>query len=358
MAFLFCDSFDAYTLIAQLTDKWPSAVGTLTLGTSAGKFSGGAVSTTGANQNTNYLVSPAGYTVSSTHALNWGYWMKSSAAGTWYNLTGTSILGQIPNNSANGSTYTPFLGFLGSGRILAMENNVTITSLASGTATCTDGNWHWVEFSTIISTTAGLLGAYVDGVQDINFSGVTALNSGYVPTAVSSITIYPGKHATANGGSGFIDDFIMYDGTGSSMNSFPLGPQRISLLEPNGAGDSAQFTPSTGNNYAAVNSGYANSTTFVSDASTGNVDLYAMGDMSYNPATINAVVANYYGQNSGTGTSTLNPKIKTSSTVATNSGITLNVGANKGYQSAFYTDAGSSAWTETSVNAMQMGMGD
>jgi hypothetical protein len=127
---------------------------------------------------------------------------------------------------------------------------------------------------------------------------------------------------------------------------------------PNADGDLAQFTPKSGTaHFAMVNGGYA-STNYVSDGGTGNVDLYKFPSLPYSPTSINAVMANYFAQNSGTGTTSLIPKLKTSGTTISGTTQTLSVGVNTLIQAPFLTDALGSAWTATSVNAMQIGMGD
>jgi len=73
---------------------------------------------------------------------------------------------------------------------------------------------------------------------------------------------------------------------------------------------------------------------------------------------VNAVVGNYYGQNSGSGTTSLIPKLKTGTTTISGTTLTLPVGALALFQSPFMTDASGTAWNAAAVNAMQLGMGD
>jgi hypothetical protein len=239
---------------------------------------------------------------------------------------------------------------------ITTAGQLAITALGSSTSSLTssaivvDNAWHWVEFEYFLSGASGSAQLHIDGVSQ----GSVTANLG----AAAAITAVLFSGGYNSGGTQYLDDVVIWDDQGSTFNSFPLGPRRISTLVPNADGDLTQFTPKTGtSHYAMVNGGYS-STNYVSDGGTGNVDLYKFPSLSYSPSNINAVVSNLYGQNTGTGTTNLIPKLKTSGTTATGSTLTMTVGVNSLLQNAFLTDAGGSAWTSAAVNAMQVGMGD
>ncbi|CAJ3066137.1 Uncharacterised protein [Burkholderia pseudomallei] len=353
MALIFCDGFDSYTAAAEFTDKWNLTNNGPTLVTNGGKFGGGCM------ECSSYYTwcgaeTPIFENVNIANQLYFGFWMKATGlpASDGSASYGNSGLG-LPNSN-NGSFSLVTAGTVVPGAVQLLKLG-TSTVLATGTVNVHDGNWHWIEIAVLLSSTSSGWGkVYVDGVQQINYSGAT-MNGAY--TLNGNITLSFMQN-TNGGPQWYYDDFIAWDNTGTSMNTFPLGPQRISTLVPNADGDTLQFAPSTaGTHYTCINGDYT-ATSYVSDSGTGNTDLYRFPSLAYNPANISAVVAQYWGQNPGTGTANLIAKLKTSGTLVSGSTFGLSNGANHLYTNPFYTDASGAAWTATSVNAMQVGVGD
>lgn len=352
MALLFCDGFDSYTAASEYTYKWSTSQNAPGFNATAGKFGGGCMTM-------NSYYTPSGLTTKNIglNAANTIY------AGFWFKSTG------LPNVDGSGNTGNNGFGLpnSGGGAYTVVTAGTTVpgavqliklgsaTVLGTGTVNICDGNWHWVEVGVLLSTTSSGWGkVYVDGVLQVNYSGVT-MNGAYTLSGWATLSFM--QNASGNNYTWYYDDFIVWDSTGSNFNTSPLGPQRIVTLNPNAEGDTDQFTPSTGSNYSCVSGDYT-ATTYVSDGSTGNVDLYKYPTLPYNPASISAVVATYYAQNPGTGSANLIAKLKTSGTLISGSTWGLANGANNLYQNIFYADASGAAWTYTSVNAMQVGIGD
>lgn len=337
MTLRFCDGFDSYSTAAQLTNKW--STGTyLAFGATAGRFGGGAMYSSGAPYLT---VLTKTVSVPSGAKLRVGFYIKYTAgtaptgSGSGFYVVGANSNSIVSINNSGQLTITPF------GSTSAVLGSAVVVN---------DGNFHWVEVEYFLNGASGTAQMWIDGVSQGSYTG----NLGSAVT-ITSVTFGFG-YIFSN--TGWLDDVVIWDDQGSSFNTFPLGPRRISTLVPNADGDLAQFTPKSGtSHYAMVNGGYG-STNYVSDGGTGNVDLYKFPSLSYSPSSINAVVANYYGQNTGSGTTNLIPKLKTSGTTVSGSTQTLTVGNNSLIQSAFVTDAGGFAWTAAAVNAMQVGMGD
>lgn len=341
MALLWCDGCDSYASAAELTDKWSTVANTVgtAFGPTAGRFGGGALGTGSSSSNPFRKTLPT--FGGSGVALNMGLWLKTAGANGAVGPVSIFAVGTQPllTSTVSGGTTLQ----------LTSAANVVIATV---TAVFGDGNWHWLEMQIVLSTTTtGSMTLYMDGIQLAHVTGVVTASSG---TLTQNIFAACGMSATANG---YIDDVLFWDSTGSAFNTFPLGPRRISTLIPSGAGSSTQFTPSTGTNWSCVAGAYSG-TAFVSDTGTGNTDLYTYPNIPINPASINAVVGNYFGQNPGVGTANLIPKMETSGTVVSGSTIPLANGANSLNQYAWYTDAGGSAWVFASVNAMQVGMED
>lgn len=337
MTFRFCDGCDSYAATADINAKF-SAVSGASFSSTGGRFGGGAIASTPLPRS---LTISRSVSVASGSKLRVAFSIK---IGTGWSLGG--INSGFPLISING----------GHAMGITTAGQLALTALGSSTASLTsstivvDNAYHWVEFEYYLNGASGTTQLYIDGV----LQGSATVNLG----AAAAITAVLFSGGYNSGGTQYLDDIIIWDDQGTSFNNFPLGPRRISTLVPNADGDLTQFTPKTGtSHFAMVNGGYT-STNYVSDGGTGNVDLYKFPTLSYTPTSINAVVGNYYGQNTGSGSTNLIPKVKTSGTTASSTTLTMTVGTNALLQNAFTTDAGGSAWAASAVNAMQVGMGD
>jgi hypothetical protein len=338
MTLRFCDGFDSYSSATQLQSKW-SSVSNVVFGTSAGRYGGGAVSNTGYayGMRLNKVVS-----IPSGAKVRVGFHIKYPANASSNGLSSANYVVGINDSHV--------LGLNPVGQLQVTAFNSTTVRFAS-TVVVNDGNFHWVELEYWLNgSTLSTAQLWIDGVSQGSYTGNLA-----AAAAVTQVNFGLGNLFS---GTGWIDDVVVWDDQGSSFNTFPLGPRRITTLLPNADGDLAQFTPKTGTLHHPMVTGGYGSTDYVSDSGTGNVDLYKFPALPYSPTSINAVVANYFGQNTGTGTTSLIPKLKTSGTTVSGSTSTLAVGNNTLIQAAFSTDAGGAAWTTTSVNAMQIGMGN
>lgn len=337
MTFRFCDGFDSYSSAANLTAKWSTVAGA-SFAATTGRFGGGAVSnsSTGyALQLTKSVTLPIGSKVRLAMSLKYSAGTVSS--GTNYANPLFAINGQhICGFSSLGQIFVSVYG----GANFLLTSSVAVN----------DGNFHWVELEYYLNGASGSAQLYIDGVSQGTYTG----NLG-AQVAINSVMFGIGYVFS---GTGWIDDVIVWDDQGSSFNNFPLGPRRISTLLPNADGDLTQFTPKTGtSHFAMVNGGYS-STNYVSDTGTGNVDLFKFPALAYTPASINLVVGYFFGQNTGSGSTSLTPKLKTSGTTISGATQTLSVGTYTVTQAPFFTDASGATWTAATVNAMQIGMGD
>jgi hypothetical protein len=338
MTFRFCDGLDSYASAANLSIRY-TLVNNVSLLTTGGRFGGGAISNATSNpyamQLTKSLSIPSGAKIRIGFSIK--YTSTASPNGIFSSNPLVAINGsQIMNIATGGYVAVTVLG----------SNTAAITSSVS----VIDNSFHWIEVEYWLNGASSFAQLYIDGVSQ----GSSSTNLG--TAAAVTTMLFSGGYVF--GGNVYLDDLLVWDDQGSTFNTFPLGPRRISTLLPNADGDLAQFTPKSGTaHYAMVNGGYT-SGNYVSDSGTGNVDLYKYPSLAYTPSDVTAVVGNYYGQNSGSGTTSLIPKLKTSGSTVSGSTLTLPVGALTHFQSPFTTDAGGTAWTASAVNAMQLGMGD
>jgi hypothetical protein len=136
--------------------------------------------------------------------------------------------------------------------------------------------WYWIELKVKCHDTAG--------TYELRVDTVTRMSATSVDTKAGSNAWHDGYRffgGLAGGWSHYhLDDFFLMDGSGSFNNDF-LGNQRIVALRPDSAGDSTDWTPNTGANYAAVDETDPDGdTTYVESGTPADKDLYDFDDIS------------------------------------------------------------------------------
>jgi len=362
MALLWCEGFDKRTSWNDLL-RWPytwfDLVGwTKTINATGGPFGGPCFRATGTSQFSGNcafktMIGDISKTVSGT-TLNIGFWYRTN----YYNRDQTHKLHSFGATDNAGCFLS--LNAAGSLSFLRWGDNAVI---ASGFSTVFDDNYHWIELSVKIDTTSsGFVKLYIDGVLNINYTGITAsaITSG-VKYANSAIWMQTGSQN--NNGyvllSGFgqgrtdVDDMIIWDDSGSSYNTFPLGAKRIVTQTPT-SDSSIAYTRSTGaNSYALIDEALTqNDVDWVDGVSVGNQDLYGMSAISgWTPQQIDAYIVKTLNVDPAwTGTRTFKHQVKLSAT--TSDGATLTAPSSYLQQmTPFYTKPGGGAWTTTDANA-------
>lgn len=109
----------------------------------------------------------------------------------------------------------------------------------------------------------GVVQIKIDGSLFIDFAGDTTSGLESVKfIALESQSDY-----------GYFDDYVIDDANW-------IGNTKIQAIVPTGAGNSSQWTPSTGSNYACVDERPSSDADFVSTNTVNNIDTYAFGDMT------------------------------------------------------------------------------
>src|SRR5262249_37892481 len=109
-------------------------------------------------------------------------------------------------------------------------------------------------------------------------------------------------------------DLYICDGQGSLNNDF-LGDVRIQASIANGAGATTNWTPSAGSNYQNVDDATPNEDTdYNSDATAGDIDTYAMGDVTPAAGAVKGVMVSMRARKDDGATRTLQAAIRTGAT--------------------------------------------
>jgi len=209
--------------------------------------------------------------------------------------------------------------------------------------------WYYMELKVYVHSTAGTIELRIDGDTVLTETGVnTKTGSNDYNSEFSLGGHYMYCHAD-------YDDLYFLDGTGSTNNDF-LGIVRVVSILPNAAGDSTQFTPSVGDNYSCVNEEVTSGDTYVTSATSGNLDLYNYTDLSGITTGILGIQINTdLGLTDGTPFGLI--------TECKSNGVTSDDSAQT-VSGSWYTKKrvmqlnpdGSVAWTPTTINAAQFGI--
>lgn len=230
----------------------------------------------------------------------------------------------------------------------------TSTTQASSVEALLTDVWYTLEIE-ILADNSGYCIVRIDGSEVINHSG--DFRESFNWPGIKAVSFVGKDEPTGQGV--LWDDVIIYQGDGTDFNSF-LGPTRIVTLAPNASGDSSDGTPTSGSNYENVDEtgGHDGDTTNVSFSTAGDKDLYGCEDLPISPSEIKAVVVSAFSKAGGNVPREAKLKVKHSTTEA--DGSDFQVPHALGYkirQDAFSTNPSTtSAWTESEINAMQIGI--
>lgn len=344
MSEFFGDSFDKYANLTEAEINWTGlAGGNFSFNASGGRFGGGAINGISANA----IMRPnknINFARDNTTTWQAGFSFKSGSASANSSGNDFVVLGMDGGNFH--VVGGPSLNY----NTLSISSNA---GLGISGINVQDGAWHWFELQFLMNLgLTSTFTAYVDGILD-----KAATSQNFSSSILNWIGFNPGALQSGSGNNGWIDDVLIWNGDGSGLTSFPIGPQRAFQKLP--ASDaSVQYTPSTGSvNANCVNLGYSGGQN-VHDSTTGHVDLYNFAASPAALATISTVIMNHYGQNSGgSGTSNCIAKISNGS-VASGPTNVLPVGSNLNLQSFFHKDPSNALWSAATVDSATAGQGD
>ena len=155
------------------------------------------------------------------------------------------------------------------------------------------------------------------------------------------------------------DDLYIAGSNGSYNNDF-LGDVRIDVINPNGAGNHTNLTPSAGNNYDCVNEVIIDESDYVEGANLGDIDSYSYPDVptDLDDAAIYAIdIRNIAQRTAASDNIKIDGLIRTGSTDY-NASADLSLSdswSNKNF--IFERDpSDSNPWTQAKINACEFGV--
>lgn len=179
-----------------------------------------------------------------------------------------------------GGSYQVMLGDDGSNHLRVWRGQGTAV-LGTGTKVINDNTYYHIEWKVTIHPSAGTIVVKVNGVVDINLSGLNTRAT--ANSWADQASIGPDTNFGLGGGYvGHIDDYIVWDTTGAApWNDFP-GDCRVQCLNPSADGASSAWTPNSGTtHFNRVNEATQDGdTTYLSDANVGDRDTWTFTDLT------------------------------------------------------------------------------
>lgn len=329
MAIVFMDGFD-HLAAADLTQKWDSSSSV----TGASKITGfaslgSAQRYLNANRTIQRTVASA-----STYMIAFHYRLESLPA---------SDVALVRFREST-TTHTD-IRITSLGEIRATRNG---TSLGLSSAVIAINTWYWLAIKVTINDSTGTVDVRVNSTSVLALTGQDTRNGG--SGIIDNIQV----NSVSSGNNDF-DNLAILDTTGSSpTNDIPTEEWRIDTQTATGAGNSTQFTPSTGSNWQNVDDATSDGdSTYNSSSTSGHTDLFAIADFS--GGTPRAVQVNIAARRDDAGPREIREKCRSGST--NYSGTTQAItSAYLVYRQIRETDpATSAAWTGPNLNSAEFG---
>lgn len=236
------------------------------------------------------------------------------------------------------------------GLIRVFRGDTGGTLLGTGTIAIVPNVWTYLEFKVTISDTVGVFVTRVNGVVDINLSNQDTRNAGTSASAyLIQIMQTSGSTITTD-----IDDMYINDGSGGVDDDF-WGDGRVVEKSVDGAGNYAQFTPSTGSNWQNVDDATPDSDTTYNESSTLNqIDSMTTAALGVT-GTIKGVEVLISARKTDAGVGEIAPHWRIANTDYAGTSKALSVDYTYVSQTYRVSPNTSSAWTVSELDGAELG---
>jgi hypothetical protein len=159
------------------------------------------------------------------------------------------------------------------------------TLLGTSTSQLTATNWYYIELKVVTHNTAGTVDLVVNGSSWLSLTSQD--------TQPGSNAYHTAVRLGQNDGAVYTryDDMYVLDSTGSKNNAM-LGNHRVDSLDPDGAGDDTNWTPSAGSNYQCVDDGALldEDTSYNETSTDAHDDLFTYDNLPGDASTVAGVM--------------------------------------------------------------------
>lgn len=233
------------------------------------------------------------------------FWIKTSTTlgATAYNISSIPILALEDGTPSNwidirlDTSAASTEGYAGAGGLFVSRTETQRSGLTDmvnfflpSKKRIIDGEWHHVELYMSINNSTGAFKMWIDGDLQCDVSSHDTSDGA---TNISTFTRVRVSSGWASNTAAYcwLDDIIVWDDSGTEFTGeLPNHIHRIDTIYPDGAGASANFTPSTGSNYQNVDEVPANDDTDYNESSTvGHIDSFSFGNMNWTANEVFAV---------------------------------------------------------------------
>lgn len=320
--------FDACSPVQSGDNYWDANTGSVSRSTSFKRTGTGAADVGAGSLGKTFASHPVTIIVSHAHYL------------TALNVTILELMDTSSNRHISVTVDTD-------GTLRVRRGTGSGTILGSSSAGLIPTNaWFHLELKVLINDTTGTVEA--------RFNGVTKVGPLTSQDTANSANIYVERVLFSNG---YVDDVVIRDTSGATNNDFG-GDEKIETIFPNAAGDSTDFTPSTGSNWQNVDDATPDDDTTYNESSTvAHDDLYNLGALATTSGSIKAVMVMARMRKTDAGTRT--------AAIVSKSGATTTTEDTQALGESYVTyrsdvlelnpdDA--AAWAIADVNALQAGV--
>lgn len=203
--------------------------------------------------------------------------------------------------------------------------------------------WMHFEMRVFMDNTVGTVELWVDGIKLLDLTGMDTRDSGASKSVHFTATIDPTNC--------FIDDVVIHEGTSIQPR---IGLHRIHTLFPDGNGTNTAWTGTSTDVDDPAGASDGDSTFAVSNTLNAKQD-YTLGNLSVSPATIKAVVLKAEARKTDAGVVGMTQFVI--SNAVTGNGTEFPTTETYGSKADIFelNPDGAVAWTEATVNAVQIG---
>ena len=301
--------------------------------------------------------------------------ISTAAAGPWYarmyfrtaSIPSSGSVAIIGFINIGGANYGSAIYLSTTGALRCSIGGNLIGTTAAGAIVA--NTWYRIELYEYYNSPDMIIQARLDGVE---FANTPSATIGTAATVVSGLTV--GNLSSITGYEYYIDDIAINDGTGSVQNSW-CGEGKVIHLRPNAAGDVNTFATTTGgtaglaNNFTRVNEVIPDTGTTVNQASALNQeDMFESSNSGIGASdavTLVQIGGSYADQSAGTdAVSALRLQLKkisggtvlqSANLIPNSTTIATNSPSPRIYKLTAYTDPDGAAWTQTTLDTMQIG---
>lgn len=341
MALRWIDGFESYGVtngntVVGINGKWPTSNADSNFHVQAGRIAGRSCKLNGFNG----FTTPA-FSSNDTWVVGFGFMQTT--------YTGANQIFQFYDST----TVQVEIEIRPYGELKAYRGpNETNGISESAGANLKPNIWAYIEVKVKIHPTAGTLDIHVNGASVLSLTGLNTRQS--ANSSADRITFVGGLNDNT-----FLDDLYVLDNTGSNNTTF-LGPQKITAIFPTGDHGTNQWAATgAGTTHAdrVKENPHDSSTTYLSDATSGDTEEFDYADTGSEVTSIKGVQVNtVFETDSGSAFSVKN-HVSSGGTSSDDAGT---AGTNGTYTTAvrvLETDPNTSAlWTKTNLDAALFGV--